>query len=100
MTTWKVKRETANLFQNNKTPEIYLDKFPSNVLVAKQKECGIQLDYGTIMSKLKITKGSNIIWGTVYSADIEKLRQVATEKIQAMVFCIIHHVDTTDCGAK
>ena len=41
MKTWKVKREIANLFQNNETPEIYLEKFLSNVQVEKQKECGI-----------------------------------------------------------
>ena len=54
--------------------------------MAKQKECGIWLDNGTIMSKLKITKGSNITWDTATSADIEKEREVATEKMQAMVF--------------
>ena len=31
MKTWKVKQETANLFQKNKTPERYLEKFLSNV---------------------------------------------------------------------
>ena len=41
ITTWKVKRETANLFQNNDAPEKYLEKFLRNVQVAKQKECGI-----------------------------------------------------------
>ena len=41
MTTWKVKWESANLFQNNETPERYLEKFLSNVQVEKQKECGI-----------------------------------------------------------
>ena len=60
MTTWKVKLETANLFQNNETPERYLEKFVSNVQVAKQKECGIWLYDRKIMSELKITKGSNI----------------------------------------
>ena len=64
MTTWRVKRETANLFQNYETPERYLEKFLSNVQVVKQKECGIWLDDGTIMSELKITKGSNITWET------------------------------------
>ena len=60
MTTWKVKLDTANLFQNNETPERYLEKFVSNVQVAKQKECGIWLYDRKIMSELKITKGSNI----------------------------------------
>ena len=67
MTTWKVKQDTANLFQNNKTPERYLKKFLSNVQVANQKECGIWLDDGTIMPELKITKGSNITWETADS---------------------------------
>ena len=67
MTTWKVKQDTANLFQNNKTPERYLEKFLSNVQVANQKECGIWLDDGTIMPELKIKKGSNITWETADS---------------------------------
>ena len=86
MTTWKVKQETAYLFQNNETPEKYLEKFLSNVQVENQKEFGIWLDNGTIISKLKITKGLNITWETADSAYIEKEREVATEKIQAMVF--------------
>ena len=57
MTTWKVKWETANLLQNNNTPERYLYKFIINVQVEKQKECGIWLYDGTIMLELKITKG-------------------------------------------
>ena len=52
----------------------------------KKNECGIWLDDGTIMSKLKIKKGSNITWETKDSADIEKAREVATEKMKAMVF--------------
>ena len=44
MMTWNIKRESANLFQNNKTPERYLAKSLSNLQVAKQKECGIWLD--------------------------------------------------------
>ena len=40
--------------------------------MAKQKELGIWLDDGTIMSKLKISKGSNITWDTATSVDIEK----------------------------
>ena len=89
MKTWKVKLYTDNLFQNNKTPERYLEKVLSNVRVTKQKECGMWLEDGTIMSEPKITKGSNITWETEDSADIEKAREVATDKIQAMVF--IHH---------
>ena len=54
MTTWKVKRESANLFQNNETPETHLKTLLRNVQVAKHKECGIWLDDGKIMSKLKI----------------------------------------------
>ena len=54
--------------------------------MAKQKECGIWLDDGTIMSEIKIKKGSNIIWDTATSAEIEKAREVVTEKMQAMVF--------------
>ena len=53
--------------------------------MAKQKECGIWLDDGTIMSKLKI-KVLTITWKTADSEDIEKSTEVATEKIQAMVF--------------
>ena len=86
MTTWKVKPERSNMFQNNETPEKYLDKFLSNVQVAKQKECGIWLDNGTIMSKLKITKGSNITWDNATSPDREKAREFTTEKILVMVF--------------
>ena len=56
MTTCKVKRETANLFQNNDTPERYLEKCLSNIRGAKQKEFGIWLDYGTIIPELKIKK--------------------------------------------
>ena len=41
MKTCKVKRESANLSQNNEAPERYLEKFLSNVQVAKQKEYGI-----------------------------------------------------------
>ena len=51
-TIWKVKRKSANLFQNKKTPKRHLYKFLSNVQVAKHKECSIWLDNGTIMSKL------------------------------------------------
>ena len=86
MTKWRVKRETANLLQNNKTPDRYLEKLISNLTVSKQKELGIWLEYGTIISELKITKGSNITWETADSADIEKARQVVTEKMQASVF--------------
>ena len=56
MITWKVKRENSNLFQNNETPERYLEKFLRNMQVAEQKEFGIWLDDGTIMSELKIKK--------------------------------------------
>ena len=35
MTAWKVRRKSDNLFQNNKTPEIYLEKFLINVQVEK-----------------------------------------------------------------
>ena len=41
MMTWKVKRESGNLSQNNGTQERYLKNFLSNVQVAKQKEFGI-----------------------------------------------------------
>ena len=54
MTTWKVKREINNLFQNNYTPERYLEKFLRNVQVAKHKEYGIWLYDRKIMSGLKI----------------------------------------------
>ena len=70
--TWKVKQESANLFQNNKTPERYLEELLCNVQVAKMKECGIWLYDGTIMSELKTTKGSNITWDTENSEDINK----------------------------
>ena len=70
MTTWKVKRYTANLFQNNDTPDIYLDKFLGTLQVAKQKELGIWLEDETIMSEFKITKVLTITWETAYSADI------------------------------
>ena len=50
MTTWKVKRETANLLNNNVTPEKYLEKFLGKIHVAKQKEYVICLDYGTVIS--------------------------------------------------
>ena len=70
MTTLKFKRESANLFHNNETPERYLEKFLSNVQVVNQKEYVIWLDDGTIMSKIKITKGSNITWDTETSEDI------------------------------
>ena len=53
--------------------------------MSKQKEFGIWLDDGTIMYKLKITKGSNITWETADSADIEKAGEVVTEKMQGMV---------------
>ena len=86
MKKWKVKQETANLLQNIYTPERYLEKFLSNIQVAKQKECGIWLDHGTIMSELKITKTSSIMWETSDSTDIEKAREVATDKMQEMPF--------------
>ena len=38
------------------------------------------------MSEFKIKKGSTITWETADSADIEKAREIATEKIQAMAF--------------
>ena len=79
MMTWKIKQESANLFQNNETPEIYLDKLLSNVQVEKQKECVIWLDDGTIMPELKIKKGSYTTWDTATSAEIDKAREVATE---------------------
>ena len=41
MTTRKIKRETANLLQNNDIPYRYIDKFIRNVQVAKHKEFGI-----------------------------------------------------------
>ena len=50
------------------------------------KECGIWLDDGAMMSELKIKKGSTITWETAYSADIDKAREVATDKMQAMSF--------------
>ena len=53
--------------------------------ISKQKECGIWLDDGTIMSELKITKISTIMWETACSADIEKAREVVTDKMQVMV---------------
>ena len=56
MTTWKVKRETTNLFQNNDTPERYLERFLINAQVADQKECGIWSENGTIMSEITIKK--------------------------------------------
>ena len=31
MMTWKVKQEGANLHQNNKTPETYLEEFLCNI---------------------------------------------------------------------
>ena len=70
MTTWKVKQETANRFQNTDTPERYLETFLSNVYVEKQNDCDIWLDDGTIIIKLKITKGSTIAWETENLADI------------------------------
>ena len=54
--------------------------------VEKQKECGIWLEDGKIMSELKITKGSNMKWDTATSVDINKSRESATERIQSMVF--------------
>ena len=62
MTTWKVIWYTTNLLQSNKTPKRYLGKFLRNVQVAKQKESGIWLENGTIMSELKIPKNSNTTW--------------------------------------
>ena len=38
------------------------------------------------MSELKIKKGSSITWDTTTSAEIEKAREVVTDKMQAMVF--------------
>ena len=38
------------------------------------------------MSELKIKKGSTITWETAYSSDIDRAREVATEKMQEMVF--------------
>ena len=35
MTTWKVKQVSAKMLQNNETPETYLEKFLSNMQVAK-----------------------------------------------------------------
>ena len=55
MKKWKVKQETAKLFQNHNTPEKYLEKFLINVHVAKQKDCVICLDDRTVMLELKIT---------------------------------------------
>ena len=86
MMTWKVKQESANIFQNNETPKRYLEKFLSNVQVAKQKECSIWLDNRKIISKLKIKKGSDITWNTASYSQIEKSREVATEKMQVIVF--------------
>ena len=80
MTTWKVKRESDNLFRNNETPEIYLEKLLRNVQVVKQKEYDTWLDDGTIMSELKIKKGSDITWDTASSEEIEKSREVSTDK--------------------
>ena len=76
-TTRKVKRETVNLFQHNYKPDRYLEKFLSNIKVAKQKECRIWLDNGTIMSELKITKGSTITWET---ADLENRESKGSRK--------------------
>ena len=78
MMTWKLKQETSNLFQNNNTPERYIEKFLSNIQVAKQKECGIWLDDGTIISERKITKVSTITWETADSSDMEKARKFVT----------------------
>ena len=38
------------------------------------------------MSKLKITEGSKITWETADSADIDKARDVVTDKMQAIAF--------------
>ena len=54
--------------------------------VAKQKELGIWLEDETIMSEFKITKVLTITWETADSANIDKSREVATEKLQSMVF--------------
>ena len=59
----------------------------SNVQVAKAEGMRyIVFDNRTIMSKLKITKGSKITLNTATSAEIEKAREVAREKMRAMVF--------------
>ena len=44
------------MFQNNNTPEIYLEKCLSNMQVKHHKECGIWLDDRTIVSELKIKR--------------------------------------------
>ena len=76
ITKCKVKQESANLFQNNETPEIYLEQLLRNMHVAKQKEYGIWLDDGTRMSDLKITKVLNITWDTATSAVVEKAGEI------------------------
>ena len=58
------------MFRNNETPERYPEKFLSDVQAVERKECGIWLDYGTIMSELKITRGSHITRETADSSDI------------------------------
>ena len=54
--------------------------------MANQKVCGIWLEDVQIISELRIKQGLSITWETSDSADIEKSREVATDKIQAMAF--------------
>ena len=86
MTTRKVKWDNSNLFYNNYTTDKYLKKFLSNIQSEKQKDCGVWLDDGTVMSEPKTTKGSYINWDTEDTADIEKSGEATTENIKAMVF--------------
>ena len=86
ITTWRIKRDTTNHFQNKDTPKRYLDKFLSNAQVVNQRDCGIWLDDGTVMVELKISKGATITWDLVDQKDIENARGVATKKMQAMEF--------------
>ena len=59
-----------------------MEKSLRNVQVAKQKECGIWLDDGKIMSDLKITKVLNITWDTATSAVVEKAGEIVMVFIQ------------------
>ena len=100
MMTRKVKEGNANPFQNNETPERYLEKFLRNAQVAKQKKCGIWLDDRIIMSELKIKKVSYITWDTESSEEIEKKEKSRRRKCRRWCSYSTHHADMTDCDVR
>ena len=82
------------------TQERYLERFLSNAQVSDQKECGIWLENGTIMSELTIKK-AQISLGRLQIQRTQR-KQGKLRRIKCKQWCSsrIRHANTADCGVK